>query len=62
VPNIKELKDNILCEAIKESRLIINDLLDCCNPCKYLSGSEKRLLWILLWVCLRLIWVMIPFG
>jgi hypothetical protein len=26
-----------------ESRLNINDLLDCCNRCKCLSGSGKKL-------------------
>jgi hypothetical protein len=35
---------------IRESRLSINDLSDCCNPCKDLSGSGKKLPWILSWV------------
>jgi hypothetical protein len=39
---------------LRESRLSINDLLDCCNPCKYPSESGKRLLWILSWDCLGL--------
>jgi hypothetical protein len=29
-------------------------MLECCNPCKYLSGSGKRLLQILPWNCLGL--------
>jgi hypothetical protein len=32
---------------VNESRLDINDLLDCCSRCKCLSGSGKRLPWIL---------------
>jgi hypothetical protein len=32
----------------------MNDLLDCCNPCKYPSGSRKRLQQILPWNCLGL--------
>jgi hypothetical protein len=39
---------------VRESKPSINDLLDCCNPCKYLSGSMKRLLRILSWNCLGL--------
>jgi hypothetical protein len=39
---------------IRESKPSINDMLDCCNPCKYPSGSGKRLLWILPWNCLGL--------
>jgi hypothetical protein len=39
---------------VKESKPSINDLLDYCNPCKYPSGSRKRLLWILPWNCLGL--------
>jgi hypothetical protein len=31
---------------VRESKPSINDSLDCFNPCKYLSGSRKRLLWI----------------
>jgi hypothetical protein len=34
--------------------LCINDLLDCCNPCKYPGESGKRLLRILSWGCLGL--------
>jgi hypothetical protein len=34
---------------VRESKPSINDLLDCCNPCKYPSGSGKRLLRILPW-------------
>jgi hypothetical protein len=39
---------------MSESKPSINDLLDCCNPYKYLSESGKRLLWILSWDCLGL--------
>jgi hypothetical protein len=39
---------------VRESKPSINDMLDCCNPCKYPSGSGKRLLWILPWNCLGL--------
>jgi hypothetical protein len=39
---------------VRGSKPSINDLLDCCNPCKYLSESGKRLLWILSWDCLGL--------
>jgi hypothetical protein len=39
---------------VRESSSRINDLLDCCSPCEYLSGSRKRLLWILSWDCLGL--------
>jgi hypothetical protein len=39
---------------VRESKPSINVLLDYCNPCKYLSESRKRLLWILLWDCLGL--------
>jgi hypothetical protein len=42
-----------------ELRLNINDLLDCCNQCKCLSG--KRLRWILSYDCRELSWDMIPF-
>jgi hypothetical protein len=45
-----------------ESRLNINDLLDCCSRCKCLSGSGKKLPWILSWDCRGLSWDMIPFG
>jgi hypothetical protein len=38
----------------RESKPSINDLLDCCNPCKYPSESAKRLLWILSWDCIGL--------
>jgi hypothetical protein len=38
----------------RESKPSINDMLDCSNPCKYPSGSGKRLLWILQWNCLGL--------
>jgi hypothetical protein len=39
---------------VRESKPSINDMLDCCNPCKYLSGSGKILLRILPWNCLGL--------
>jgi hypothetical protein len=39
---------------LRESKPSINDMLDCCNPCKYPSGSGKRLLRILSWNCLGL--------
>jgi hypothetical protein len=39
---------------MSELKPSINDLLDCCNPCKYPSESGKRMLWILLWDCLGL--------
>jgi hypothetical protein len=91
VPNVKELKDKILCEVhesaysihpggnkmyhdlnatywwygikrdvaeyvafatlVNKSKPTINDLLDYCSSWKCLSGSGKRLPWILLWVC-----------
>jgi hypothetical protein len=37
---------------VRESKLSINDPLGCCNFCKYLSESGKKLLWISLWDCL----------
>jgi hypothetical protein len=39
---------------LRESKPSINDMLDCYNPCKYPSGSGKRLLLILPWNCLGL--------
>jgi hypothetical protein len=39
---------------VRESKPSINDMRDCCNPCKYPSGSGKTLLWILPWNCLGL--------
>jgi hypothetical protein len=39
---------------VRESKPSINDMLDCCNPCMYPSGSGKRLLRILPWNCLGL--------
>jgi hypothetical protein len=39
---------------VRESKPSINNLLDCCNPCKYLNECGKRLLRILLWDCLGL--------
>jgi hypothetical protein len=39
----------------------INDLLDCCSLCKCLSGSGKRLPWILSCVCRELSQDTIPF-
>jgi hypothetical protein len=39
---------------VRELKPSINDMLDCCNPCKYPSGSGKRLLRILPWNCLGL--------
>jgi hypothetical protein len=39
---------------LRESRLSINELLDCCNLCKYPIESGKRLLWISSWNCLGL--------
>jgi hypothetical protein len=45
----------LLCVThVRESKPSINDLLDCCNPCKDPSGSGKRLLRILQWNCLGL--------
>jgi hypothetical protein len=38
----------------RESIPSINDMLDCCNPCRYPSESGKRLLWILSLDCLGL--------
>jgi hypothetical protein len=43
-----------LVTPVRKSKPSINDPLDCCNLCKYLTGSGKRLLWILLWDCLGL--------
>jgi hypothetical protein len=39
---------------VRESKPSINDMLGCCNPYKYPSGSGKRLLRILPWNCLGL--------
>jgi hypothetical protein len=39
---------------VRELKPTINDMLDCCNPCKYPSGSGKRLIQILPWNCLGL--------
>jgi hypothetical protein len=47
---------------VKESRLSINDPPDCYSHCKCLSGSGKRLPWLLLWVCRELSQAMIPLG
>jgi hypothetical protein len=47
---------------IRESSLSINEPLGCCNPCEYLSGSGKGLLWISLSGCLGVSLDMIPFG
>jgi hypothetical protein len=47
---------------VSESRLNINDLLDCCNYCKCLSGSGKKSPWILMWDCRELSRDMIPFA
>jgi hypothetical protein len=44
----------IFATHVRESKPSINDMLDCCNPYKYLSGSGKRLLRILPWNCLGL--------
>jgi hypothetical protein len=52
----------LLVTNVRESKSSINDPLDWFNPCKYLSGSRKRLLWILTWDCLELSLDMIPFG
>jgi hypothetical protein len=46
---------------LRESKPSINDLLDCCNPCKYPSESRKRFLWISSWDCLGLSLDMISF-
>jgi hypothetical protein len=40
--------------SIRESWLSIDDLLDCCNLCKYPSGSVNKLSGILSWHCLGL--------
>jgi hypothetical protein len=45
-----------------ESRLNSNDLLDCYNHCKCLSGGGKKLSWILSWDCRDLSQDTIPFG
>jgi hypothetical protein len=47
---------------IREPRTSSNDPLDCCNLCKYLSGSGMRLLWISSWDCLGPSLNMIPIG
>jgi hypothetical protein len=51
-----------LLRHLSESKPSINDPLGCCNLCKHLSGSRKRLLWISSWDCLGLSLEMIPFG
>jgi transposase InsO family protein len=40
----------LFAKLVSESKPSINDLLDCCSLCKCLSGSGKRLPWILSWV------------
>jgi hypothetical protein len=68
--NIKEEKSPGFSEDLEmlssmllfASRLNINDLLDCCSRCKCLSGSGKRLPWILSWDCRELDQGKIPFG
>jgi hypothetical protein len=40
--------------SVKVSWPSINDLLDCCNLCKYPSGSGNKLSGILSWHCLGL--------
>jgi hypothetical protein len=47
---------------VSESRLNINDLLDCCSRCMCLSGSGKKLPCILSWVCQELSRDTIPLG
>jgi hypothetical protein len=46
----------------RESRPSSNDLLGCCNLCKYPSESGKKLLRILSCDCLGLSLDTIPFG
>jgi hypothetical protein len=52
----------LIATLVSESRLNINDLLDCCSRCKCLSGSVKRLPWISSWDCRELSRDTIPFG
>jgi hypothetical protein len=47
---------------VSESKLNINDLLDCCSRCKCMSASGKKLPYILSWDCRGLSRDMIPFG
>jgi hypothetical protein len=44
----------LLATLLRESRLSINEPLDCCNLCMYPIESGKRLLWISSWDCLEL--------
>jgi hypothetical protein len=43
-----------LVTSVRESWPSIDDLLDCCNLCKYPSGSGNKLSGILSWHCLGL--------
>jgi hypothetical protein len=47
---------------VSESRLNINDLLDCYSRCMCLSESGKKLPWISSWDCRELSQDMILFG
>jgi hypothetical protein len=47
---------------VSESKLNINDLLDCCSHYKCLNESRKRLPYILSWVCRELSQDTILFG
>jgi hypothetical protein len=53
---LREMLQSMLLFAthVREWKPSINDLLYCCNPCKYMSESRKRLRWILSWYCLGL--------
>jgi hypothetical protein len=51
-----------LCEACQRVKTKHQRSLDCCSPYKYLSGSGKRILWIMSWDCLGLSLDMNPFG
>jgi hypothetical protein len=55
-------RDVALATPVRESRSSIKELLGCCNLCKYVSGSGKRLLWIFSWDCLGLSLGLIPLG
>jgi hypothetical protein len=55
-------RDVAMYVALCESRLNINDMLDCHSHCKCLSGSGKKLPWILSWVCQELSRDTVPFG
>jgi hypothetical protein len=41
-----------LCDTCQRVKTKHQRPAGCCNPCKYLSGSRKKLLWISSWDCI----------